>query len=134
MMPTVLMLKPSVLTLTAKVRMAPTTSRKMLAPMLIAPPSRQALALRVRPTRSGPRETPDRGGAARSAGAVAGTQLGVVDGQPHRPRDLELEDEPGEQADPGEGQQLPLAVGGPLQAPARGRPAGAEQQGLPGPP
>src|ERR1044072_9570658 len=85
MMPTVLMLKPSVVTLTAKVRMAPITSRKMLAPMLIAPPSRQALALRVRPTRSGPRETPDRGGAARSAGAVAGTQLGGVARQPHRP-------------------------------------------------
>src|SRR4029453_1858178 len=133
MMPTVLMLKPSVVTLTAKVRMAPITSRKMLAPMLIVPPSRQARCLRVRPTRSGPWETPDPDRGTLSAGAVAGPELGVVDGQPDRPGDLELEDEPGEQADPGEGQQLPLAVVEQLQDQAGEGREQAEHQGLAGP-
>src|SRR6266487_2860829 len=45
MRPTVLMLKPLALTLTAKVRMAPTTSRKMLTPMLMAVPCRVAAVL-----------------------------------------------------------------------------------------
>src|SRR4029453_8134333 len=38
MIPTLLMLNPGVLTSPAKVRIAPMTSRKMLAPMLIALP------------------------------------------------------------------------------------------------
>src|SRR5829696_7784853 len=109
MMPTVLMLKPSVVTLTAKVKMAPMTSRKMLAPMLIVPPSSQARCP-GRPTLPGPGETPDPDRPTLSAGAVAGAKLGVVDGQADRPGDLELEHEPGQQADPGEGEQLPLVV------------------------
>jgi hypothetical protein len=36
MIPTVLMLKPEVVTSTAKVKMAPTTNRKMLTPRLKA--------------------------------------------------------------------------------------------------
>src|SRR5918995_1836190 len=102
----------------------------------------------VRPTRSGLGETPRSGpgdpisgsrqqsaqeGRKPSAGAVAGAQLGVVDGQPDRPGDLELEDEAGEQADPGEGQQLPLAVVEQLQDQPGERREEAEDQGPAGP-
>jgi hypothetical protein len=56
MIPTVLMLKPSVVTLTAKVRIAPTTSRKMLAPMLMSFPSARMSRSLDRATRHGGKE------------------------------------------------------------------------------
>src|SRR4029450_10866918 len=95
--------------------------------------SRPSWCSRARPTRPGLGETPDPDRATLSAGAVAGAQLGVVDGQADRPGDLELEDEAGQQADPGEGQQVPLAVVEQLQDQAGEGRDEAEDQGLAGP-
>jgi hypothetical protein len=51
MIPTVLMLNPEALTFTAKVKIAPTTSRKMLTPRLKFLASSIMLGLVVRPPR-----------------------------------------------------------------------------------
>src|SRR6266508_1038651 len=127
MIPSVLMSDPSVVTVTAKVRIAPTTSRKMLAPMLMSFPSTRMSRSRSSYPSGSEGKQPG------SARAVAGPQLGVVDRQPHRAGHLELVDETGEQARGGERQQLPAVAVEQLEhQPGQGRQQ-ADHQRLAGP-